>query len=67
MTELNKKSVLKVIKNSDQPLSTKKIADNLEVDWHTAKKKLDKLEKTDNIYKVKWRTNLTLYWDRPIF
>jgi len=59
--------VYNLLRNSNVPLSTKAIAEKLNIDWHTANKRLQILLKNDQIYKVVWKSNLTLYWDKPIF
>lgn len=57
---------LQVLDNSDRPLSTNEVSDRLEVDWHTARKKLDKLVKEGKAHRSEVSNRLTLYWDREI-
>lgn len=64
---VSERDILEVIRKGDKPLSTKAIAEELKIDWHTAKKKLEVLANSKKIYRKKWKKNLTLYWDRPIW
>ena len=59
--------IYNLLRNSSEPMSTKAIAEKLNIDWHTANKRLEILVKNNQIYKKRWKSNLTLYWDRPIF
>lgn len=54
------------MRKTDKPLSTNQVADKLGVDWHTAKKRLDRLVKKDRAHRSKVSDRLTLYWDREI-
>lgn len=65
--KINQEDVYNLLRNSSEPLSTKAIAEELEVDWHTVKRRLDKLVDAEKIYKKRWKANMTLYWDKPIF
>lgn len=65
--KITEEDVYRVLKESDEPLSTKKISEELEVDWHTAKRRLDKLVDSGKVHKKRWKANMTLYWNKPIF
>ena len=65
--KITQDDVYNLLKNSGEPLSTKAIAERLEVDWHTAKRRLDKLVDAGKVHKKNWKANMTLYWDNPIF
>ncbi|MCJ7478671.1 MAG: hypothetical protein MUP63_00645 [Candidatus Nanohaloarchaeota archaeon QJJ-7] len=54
------------LENSERPLSTNEVADRLEVDWHTAKKRLEKLVNKEKADRSEVSNRLTLYWDREI-
>ena len=51
---------------SDQPLSTNEVANQLDIDWHTAKKRLDVLVDNGAVHRSDVSNRLTLYWDREI-
>ncbi|MDY6777487.1 MAG: hypothetical protein SVU32_02380 [Candidatus Nanohaloarchaea archaeon] len=55
-----------VLEESPKPLSTNEVADRLDVDWHTAKKRLELLREEGKVYRKAWQRNLTLWWDREI-
>lgn len=55
-----------ILEEADQPLSTNEVADELGVDWHTAKKRLDKLVTQGEAHRSEVSNRLTLYWDRDI-
>lgn len=57
---------LHVLQEAEQPLSTNAVAERLEIDWHTAKKRLDRLVQQDKIDRSEVSDRLTLYWDREI-
>jgi len=57
---------LRLLRESGSPMSTKAVADRLDVDWHTAKKRLDSLEERDTITSKRFQQNLTLWWDKEI-
>lgn len=58
--------VLQLLHRSDRPLSTNEIAAELDIDWHTAKKRLDTLLDEGKIDRSEVSNRLTLYWDREI-
>lgn len=58
--------VLTLLHRSDRPLSTNEIAEELDIDWHTAKKRLDLLVDQDKVDRSEVSSRLTLYWDREI-
>lgn len=63
----NKKMrIFQILKESESPLSTKAVAERLDVDWHTAKKRLDSLYDEGKVSRKNWRNNLTLWWDKEI-
>ncbi len=55
-----------VLERSDQPLSTNAVAEELDIDWHTAKKRLDNLVDDGRAHRSRVSNRLTLYWDREI-
>lgn len=57
---------LRILRKTDKPLSTNQVADELGVDWHTAKKRLDRLVEKDRAHRSTVSDRLTLYWDREI-
>lgn len=65
--KIDEEDVYNVLKNSDEPLSTKAISEQLEVDWHTAKRRLDKLVEAGKVHKKRWKANMTLYWNKPFW
>lgn len=58
--------ILRLLRESDRPLSTNRIAAEAEVDWHTAKKRLDALVRENQVHRSEVSNRLTLYWDREI-
>lgn len=56
----------RVLENAERPLSTNEVAEELDVDWHTARKRLATLVDTDRAYRSEVSNRLTLYWDREI-
>lgn len=58
--------VLTLLQQSDRPRSTNEIADELDIDWHTAKKRLDKLVEQEKVHRSRVSDRLTLYWDEEI-
>lgn len=60
------RAVYDLLRESGSPLSTKAIADRLDVDWHTAKKRLDRLEEQGKVHRKDWRSNMTLWWDKEV-
>jgi predicted ArsR family transcriptional regulator len=60
------RSVYELLQESESPLSTNKIAERLDVDWHTAKKRLDRLLEEEKVHRKQWGDNLTLWWDKEI-
>lgn len=60
------KATFELLRESGSPLSTNEVAKRLDVDWHTAKKRLDRLEEQGKITRKEWRSNLTLWWDKEI-
>ncbi len=67
MQKVTQEETYLLLKNAEKPLSTNEVAKRLNVDWHTAKKRLETLCKNNKIYEKTINNNLTLYWDRPIF
>ena len=65
--KVSQDEVFNLLRNSNEPLSTKAIAEKLNIDWHTANKRLEILVKNNQVHKKRWKANLTLYWDKPIF
>ncbi len=63
---MEKDRVLLVLRDADQPLSTNAVADQLGVDWHTAKKWLETLVDGNAIHRSTVSNRLTLYWDHEI-
>lgn len=63
---MSKERTLAILHRSDKPLSTNQVAERLDVDWHTAKKRLDTLVKEKKIYRSDVSDRLTLYWDQEI-
>ncbi|MDY6762000.1 MAG: hypothetical protein SVY41_03050 [Candidatus Nanohaloarchaea archaeon] len=57
---------LRVLKNTDRPLSTNEVADEMDVDWHTARKRLEVLVDQGDAHRSVVSNRLTLYWDREI-
>lgn len=57
---------LDILHESDKPLSTNEVAEQLGVDWHTAKKHLGKLVKQNKVHRSEVSNRLTLYWDEEI-
>lgn len=57
---------LLVLQESDKPLSTNEVADQVGVDWHTANKHLNTLVEKGRIHRSEISNRLTLYWDREI-
>lgn len=55
-----------VFDKASGPLSINRVADELGVDWHTAKKRLEKEREDGNLYRVEMHGRLTLYWTRPL-
>lgn len=66
MTKQKKERMLLVLRESDKPLSTNEVADQLGVDWHTANKHLNKLVENGAVHRSEVSNRLTLYWDRKI-
>jgi predicted ArsR family transcriptional regulator len=64
---VSEKDIFDLLARTDKPMSTKAVAEELRIDWHTAKKKLEHLVNSKKIFKKKWNNNLTLYWDRQIW
>lgn len=60
------KQVARVLENADQPMSTNAVAEKLDIDWHTAKKRLDLLVDQGRAHRLEISNRLTLYWDREI-
>ena len=58
--------VKKQLERSDSPLSTKRVAEQLGVDWHTAKDALDTLEERGAVARTEISTRLTLWSDQEI-
>lgn len=58
--------VRSLLHEADKPLSTNQVAEELDIDWHTAKKRLDKLVDKEQAYRSTVSDRLTLYWDREI-
>ncbi len=58
--------IRRILHEADQPLSTNEIAERAEVDWHTAKKRLDVLVTEGTAHRSDISNRLTLYWDREI-
>lgn len=67
MQKANQDQIYLLLVNSPVPLSTNEIAKKMNIDWHTAKKRLDFLVKSGRIYEKTVNKNLTLYWHKPIF
>jgi len=42
---------LVILQEADRPLSTNEVAEQLDVDWHTAKKRLDALVKKQQVHR----------------
>jgi predicted ArsR family transcriptional regulator len=57
---------LVILQEADRPLSTNEVAEQLDVDWHTAKKRLDALVKKQQVHRSEVSNRLTLYWDQEI-
>ncbi len=55
-----------VLSDADQPLSTNAVAEQAGVDWHTAKKHLERMVQQNRVYRSKVSDRLTLYWDEEI-
>ncbi len=55
--------ILHVLSESDRPLSTNQVAEHTGVDWHTAKKWLDRLVDQNRVQRSQVSDRLTLYWD----
>jgi len=36
------------------------------VDWHTAKKRLEKMRSADELHRAEMSSRLTLYWTGPL-
>ncbi|MDY6770229.1 MAG: hypothetical protein SVU88_04630 [Candidatus Nanohaloarchaea archaeon] len=58
--------VRSLLESAGQPLSTNKVAEQLDIDWHTAKKRLDRLVEEGDVNRSRISSRLTLYWDREI-
>lgn len=58
--------IARVFDRADGPLSVNRVADELGVDWHTAKKWLEKEREAGNLYLEEMHGWLTLYWTRPL-
>lgn len=51
---------------SDRPLSTNEVAEELDVDWHTANDRLETMVEKGEAHRSQVSSRLTLYWDREI-
>ncbi len=60
------RDIMSVLEDADQPLSTNQIAEACDIDWHTAKKRLDRLVDKQRAHRSRISDRLTLYWDREI-
>lgn len=60
------KIIINLLKESESPLSTNSVAERLDVDWHTADRKLKILLSKGKVYRKSWKSNLTLWWDKEI-
>ncbi|MDY6770721.1 MAG: hypothetical protein SV186_02050 [Candidatus Nanohaloarchaea archaeon] len=60
------RQVHELLRESGSPLSTKAVADRLDVDWHTAKKRLERLADEGKAHRKQFRSNMTLWWDKEI-
>lgn len=58
--------ILAILETAEKPLSTNAVAEKAEIDWHTAKKRLDRLVKQRKAHRSEVSNRLTLYWDREI-
>ncbi|MFB6295130.1 MAG: hypothetical protein ABEI97_05190 [Candidatus Nanohaloarchaea archaeon] len=58
--------VVRVLERAERPLSTNEVADRVDIDWHTAKKRLDTLVDDGAVHRSEVSNRLTLYWDRKI-
>lgn len=61
-----KQQVLKLLAQSDDPLSTNTVADELGVHWKTVDEELHELYDSGEVDKRKLGNRLTLWWDRDI-
>ena len=57
---------LSIITAAGKPLSTNEIAERMDVDWHTANRRLETLVKQGKVHRSDVSNRLTLYWDEPI-
>lgn len=61
-----KKQILRILSQSDDPLSTNTVADELGVHWKTVDEELHALYERGEVDKRKLGNRLTLWWDRKI-
>ena len=58
--------VLHLLEESESPVSTNQVAELLDVDWHTADKRLRKLEEMGKVSVRKFKSNLKIWSDKDI-
>lgn len=61
-----KQQILRILSQSDDPLSTNTVADELGVHWKTVDEELHNLYERGEVDKRKLGSRLTLWWDRDI-
>lgn len=61
-----KDDIRSVLRNSDKPLSTNKVADRAGCDWHTANRHLKEMAQQGDVYRAKMSDRETLWWDREM-